>query len=314
MVVSLKHIIFVFVGLLCVTPIISAPYALLFGLGFALLNWVPKHINLQAIIKRLLAISVVGLGFGMNAYSALAASKANLPALLVLILLTMVCGIVVMRALKLHPETAVLVSSGTAICGGSAIAALAPAIKAKQERIGIALACVFILNALALWLFPWLGHYFGLTEHQFGIWAALAIHDTASVVAAAGQFGDQALAVATPLKLTRALAIVPLVLVVSWWWQRRNPAAETAKRAAVPGFILLYLVAMTIATLLPQGRDIYSVIYDLAKLLLVGCVFLIGATLNKRNLKQMGLKPFLFACLLWAVISIVSLLYVMAWA
>lgn len=315
MVISLKHIIFVAIGLLSLTPIISAPYALLAGILLALLGWVPTHINLQLLVKCLLAIAIVGLGFGVNAQQALSVNVTNLPALLVFIVATMLLGLLLMKVFRMHSETGVLIAAGTAICGGSAIAATAPAIRASQERVGIALACVFILNAVALWLFPWIGHYVGLSQQQFGIWTAFAIHDTASVVAAAQHYGDEALVIATSLKLARALAIVPLVIAIAYLWARFGALRDDKvkqKWPVVPLFILFYVVAMLIATFLPQGESTYQLLSELAKALMVGCIFLIGASLNLKQLQSIGLAPLLYAVSLWLLVAIASLFWVIA--
>src|SRR5690554_460791 len=252
-VVSLKHIIFVFIGLLCLTPILDAPKALLVGLIMALSGFVPTHINIHLLIKRLLAWSIVGMGFGISLSTALASSRENLPLLAASIIGTLFLASMGTRLFKVEQTTGTLIGAGTAICGGSAIAAVAPAIQAKGQQIGVALGCISILNAAALWIFPWVGQALELSQQQFGVWAALAIHDTSSVVGAAGYYGNEALELATTLKLTRALAIVPLALLFSWWYARTaKGTSDTVKKPAIPLFIVFYIVAMLIAQLLPQ--------------------------------------------------------------
>lgn len=304
-VVSLKHIIFVFIGLLCLTPILDAPKALLVGLIMALTGFVPTHINIHLLIKRLLAWSIVGMGFGISLSTALSSSRENLPLLAASIIGTLLLASVGTRLFKVEQTTGTLIGAGTAICGGSAIAAVAPAIQAKGEQIGVALGCISILNAAALWIFPWVGQALELSQQQFGVWAALAIHDTSSVVGAAEYYGHEALELATTLKLTRALAIVPLALVISWWYARKlnKGGGGVVKKPAIPLFIIFYVVAMLIAQFLPQGEPVYNVIFDMAKRLLVVCLYLVGATLSLAALRSAGVRPMLLAISLWVIIS-----------
>ncbi|TRW48870.1 putative sulfate exporter family transporter [Aliidiomarina halalkaliphila] len=311
-VVALKHIIFLFLALLSLTPLISSSYALVLGLLMALLGWVPPQINPSAWVKRLLAIAIVGLGFGVNLSVALEASINQLGLLIAVIVSALLLGWGLIRLTRMQPTTGALISAGTAICGGSAIAALAPAIRARSEYIGVALACVFVLNAIALWVFPAVGHFFQLSQQQFGVWAALAIHDTSSVVAAAELYGEESLAVATTLKLTRALAIVPLVFVAAWWYRRQHPEAEAAsKLPAIPLFIVLYVLAIVIAEFIPQGEPLYTFAFQGARHLLALCLFLIGASLSVTRLQQAGLKPILVATVLWLMIASGTLWWVL---
>lgn len=322
-VVALKHIVFVFIGLLCFTPLFSAPAALLLGIGMAFIGFVPQHINLHGLIKRLLACAIVGMGFGVNLTTALASSWANLPLLISSIVITLGLAQLGTRLLRVNPITGTLIGAGTAICGGSAIAAVAPTIQARGEQIGVALGCVALLNAAALWIFPWVGHSLQLSSEQFGLWAALAIHDTSSVVAVAELYSDEALELATTLKLTRALAIIPLALLMAWW-STRSQALKTPehshqqeqrikKRPQVPLFIILYLVAMIIAQLVPQGAVIYSGIFSVAKSTLSVCLFLIGATLSFATLKTAGIRPLVLAISVWLFISVGTLSWIV-WA
>lgn len=310
-VISLKHIIFVFVGLLCLTPLLNAPVALLIGLAMALAGFVPSHIDIQQLLKRLLAWSIVGMGFGVSLSSAMNSSLAYLPLLVVSILATLLLASLGTRLLKIEPTTGTLIGAGTAICGGSAIAAVAAAIQANSRYIGVALGCVSLLNATALWIFPWVGQMLELSQQQFGVWAALAIHDTSSVVGAAGFYGNEALELATTLKLTRALAIVPLALAFSWWYARTNKQVEgMVKKPAIPFFIVFYVIAMLIAEFIPQGAPVYSLVFDVAKSLLVVCLYLVGASLSLAAIKAAGLRPMLLAIALWVVISAVTLSWV----
>ncbi|RUO20700.1 YeiH family protein [Aliidiomarina haloalkalitolerans] len=313
-VIALKHIVFLFVGLLCLTPLISSPLALVLGITAALLGWVPSHVNVGAIVKKLLAISIVGLGFGVNLEVAARTSGENLILIIFYVVVTLGLALGFAKLLRLDNRSATLIGSGTAICGGSAIAAMAPTIQARAEQIAVALGCVFILNALALLVFPPLGQWLGLSQYDFGVWAAIAIHDTSSVVGAAEVYGDEALIVATTVKLTRALAIVPMVLITALVYQhmqRRRNVDVQSKLPTVPLFIVFYVLAILIAEFLPQGAPVYEVAFDSAKRVLVVCLYLIGASMSLNTIRKAGFKPMLLAILLWLFVSISSLWWIM---
>lgn len=327
-VIALKHIIFIFVGLLCLTPLISSALALVLGVAMALLKWVPPQVNPSKWVKKLLAISIVGLGFGVSFAAAKSAALTSLPMIIVFILLTFALALGVARVLHMDQKTAALIGSGTAICGGSAIAAVAPAIQAKPNQIAVALGCVFVLNAAALLIFPWVGHYLQLTPEQFGIWAAIAIHDTSSVVGAAEVFNAASLETATSVKLLRALAIAPVAVLAAYIYQRLQVrklkhanylgdvegtrVIPSPKPQLIPAFIILYVLAIVIANLLPQGEAVYSEIFTWAKRLLVVCLYLVGASLSLHTIRQAGFKPMLLATLLWVLISAASLGWILA--
>ncbi|MGL5397875.1 MAG: YeiH family protein, partial [Shewanella sp.] len=203
------RLIFICAALLCLTPFMSSPMALVLGFTLASLGWVPKDWNIAALTKKLLSYSIIGLGFGINLTAAIEASSHNLGLIIGSIIFTLILGFIVTRALKFDPITGHLIASGTAICGGSAIAAVAPAVNAKADQTATALACVFVLNSVALFLFPALGHLLNMSQYDFGVWSAIAIHDTSSVVGAASAYGDEALKTATTIKLARALWIIP---------------------------------------------------------------------------------------------------------
>ena len=220
---------------------------------------------------------------------------------------TMLIGVLIgYKLLKVDKSTAYLISSGTAICGGSAIAAVGPTIKAKDEQMSIALATVFILNAIALFIFPVLGRWLGLTQQEFGMWAAIAIHDTSSVVGAGAAYGEEALQVATTIKLTRALWIIPLTLVTSLIFR------SGSKKITIPWFILCFVVAIVINTyLLDSVPAVGTVVSGLARKLLTLTMFFIGASLSKDTLKAVGVRPMIQGVLLWIIISVGSLLYIL---
>ncbi len=219
---------------------------------------------------------------------------------LISIVVTIGLGEVLGRALKVQANTRTLVSFGTAICGGSAIAAMAPVIKASDEEIAVSLATVFSLNAVALLVFPPLGHLFELDQHQFGLWAALAIHDTSSVVGASAAYGAVALAVGTTAKLTRALWIAPCTLLAGFVWKSKE-------RVGVPLFIIGFIVAAFINSWLPAFDPVWHGLYAFAKQALVMTLFLIGAGLTREVLGQVGMKPLLLGALLWVVVSVTTL-------
>lgn len=220
----------------------------------------------------------------------------------------MIVGVVLGRVLRVNPKNAYLISSGTAICGGSAIAAVAPIIDADDNDTSLALATIFILNAVALFIFPPIGEALGLTQQQFGTWAAIAIHDTSSVVGAGAAYGEEALQVATTIKLTRALWIIPVALFTSFLFKSEG------KKVSVPMFIILFVLAMVVNTYLFSRFEVGVIIGDtinlVARKLLTITLFFIGASLSIDVLKSVGLKPLLQGVLLWIVISIASLAYI----
>lgn len=246
------------------------------------------------------------MGFGIHFDQALAVTSDGIGLIIATILGTLVIGMMIAKAIKLERTTAYLIASGTAICGGSAIAAVAPAIKAKDEQIGLALATVFVLNSLALFIFPVIGHAIGLDQHTFGTWAAIAIHDTSSVVGAASAYGEEALTTATTLKLARALWIIPVALVSAVIFSRGN-GEEGKSKLVIPYFIFWYCAAIAFSDFFPQFEVVYQGIFAIAKQALVVCLFLIGCSISVSKLKSAGAKPLLFGVTLWVLISTTSL-------
>jgi uncharacterized integral membrane protein (TIGR00698 family) len=288
----------------CALPAISAPVALLMGIVFALTVGNPLIEKTRAATHRLLQGSVIGLGFGMNAAVALEVGTRGLAFTVAGILLTFTLGFLIARVLKVDKTTSYLISAGTAICGGSAIAAVAPAIGAKSENTSVALGVVFILNSVALLLFPVIGHYLHLSQQQFGLWSAIAIHDTSSVVGAASQYGKEALQAATTIKLTRALWIIPVTFLSAVMFK-----AE-AKGIKIPYFIFAFFLAMLLNTYITAWGGAFHVIYLIARQGLVVTLFLIGANLSRATLKAVGFRPFAMGILLWIVVSSLTLLNV----
>lgn len=294
-------------GLKAFSSWVTPPVALFLGLAFALLCGQAYPKFNKKVSKKLLQYSVVGLGFGMNLHASLASGKEGMLFTIISVIGTMVVGMFIgCKLLKVNRDTSYLISSGTAICGGSAIAAVGPVIKAKDSDMSVALATIFVLNAIALFVFPVFGHWLGLDQQQFGTWAAIAIHDTSSVVGAGAAYGEEALQVATTIKLTRALWIIPLALVTSAIFKNGG------KKVSIPWFILWFIVAILVNTyLLDSMPEVGKTISGLARKGLIVTMFFIGASLSTDVLKAVGVKPLLQGVLLWLVISIGSLVYIM---
>ena len=291
----------------CLSPYGSPPAALGLGLLLAFTAGNPFPELEGRPTKLLLQASVVFLGFGMNLAAVLKAGKDGLAFAIATIFGTLVLGYFIGRALSVGSKTSALISSGTAICGGSAIAAVAPVINADPEEISVSLGTVFILNSIALFLFPIIGHAAGLDENQFGIWSAIAIHDTSSVVGAAQVYGPDALTVATTVKLARALWIAPVALIFLLLY--RDTATAERKKIAIPWFILLFLAACFVRSFAPAWifPSIFDSLVNLAKAGMTVTLFLIGASLSRTTLHKVGLRPLVQGLILWIVISAVSL-------
>ena len=286
---------------------VTPPVALFLGLVFALTCGQAYPTFNKNVSKKLLQYSVIGLGFGMNLHASLASGKEGMLFTIVSVFGTLLIGMFIgCKLLKINRNTAYLISSGTAICGGSAIAAVGPIIKAKDSDMSVALATIFILNAIALFLFPALGHWLGMTQQEFGTWAAIAIHDTSSVVGAGAAYGEEALQVATTIKLARALWIIPLALITALIFRSEG------KKISIPWFILFFIVAMLLNTyVLTDIPQVGQFIYGIARKGLVITMFFIGASLSIDTIKSVGIRPLLQGILLWLVISAGSLAYIL---
>lgn len=293
---------FIIAIVLCATPYVSAPIALVGGFLFTLFFGHPfEKLNHKAT-NLLLKASVVGLGFGMNLDSALAAGRDGFWLTVCSITLVLTLGYFIGKRLGMPRRTSHLVASGTAICGGSAIAAVAPAVNASEKEMSVSLGVVFLLNAIALVVFPFVGHLLGLTQHQFGLWSAIAIHDTSSVVGAASAYGDEALMVATTVKLARALWIIPISLLSAVLFK------SSGKKISIPWFIFFFILAMLANTYLPFVSTFGPAINSISKTALVVTLFLIGAGLSVEKIKSVGWKPLILGIVLWVVVSILSLI------
>jgi len=304
---SWQKIVFILLVLVCLSPWGSPPVALALGLllAFTIGNPFPQVTGKPT--KLLLQGSVIFLGFGMNIEAVFKAGRDGILFTIVTIFGTLILGYFVGKLLKVNEKTSNLISSGTAICGGSAIAAVGPAIDAGTEEMSVSLGTVFVLNSIALILFPIIGHMLDLSQTQFGVWAAIAIHDTSSVVGAAQTYGPDALAIATTVKLARALWIAPVAFMFAFLYRKSDKERKT--KVAMPWFIFLFLGATLIRTYAPSAilPSIFDSLVNLAKAGMTVTLFLIGVSLSRKTLRAVGVRPLLQGILLWIVISVVSL-------
>jgi len=298
---SLSKIIYVIAIAACALPFVDTPFALLIGIILAQTVQHPFLKSSKKLTHILLQVSVVGLGFGMNAGQVFEAGKEGLVFTIVSIISTITLGIFLGKWLKVERNTSYLISTGTAICGGSAIAAVSSIVKSNEKQISVALGTIFILNSIALFLFPWIGHLLNLTQHQFGVWAAIAIHDTSSVVGAAAKYGHDSLQIATTIKLERALWIIPVSIISVFIFKSES------KKVKIPYFIFLFIVAMLINTFVPAIHTEAAIIVMLAKIGLKITLFLIGSGLSRELITSVGVKPLVQGVVLWVFISLLSL-------
>jgi uncharacterized integral membrane protein (TIGR00698 family) len=291
--------VFVVLALASLLPVVPAWAALLAGLGFGLTVEHPFPAKTKQASTWLLQGSVVGLGAAMNLEVVLRVGAQGVGQTLLAITATLAVSVALAKAFGTERVTSLLIGVGTAICGGSAIAAVAPAIGAKSHQVSVALAVVFLLNAAALVLFPAIGYAVGLSEPAFGLWSALAIHDTSSVVGASMQFGETALQVGTTVKLTRALWIVPLTLVLA----RLVKSEDGAKGTKKPWFILGFLAVAALVTWEPMLSEVGKGLAAVARQVLVLTLFLIGTGVNRVALKTVGARPLVLGVVLWGLVG-----------
>jgi uncharacterized integral membrane protein (TIGR00698 family) len=299
-----------FLGLLLAgSGLVSPPVALVGGIAYGFTVEHPLRREASSLSRLLLQLSVILLGFGMNLHQVIHAGKSGFLYTAISIASAVALGLLLGKALKIRGKASFLITMGTAICGGSAIAALAPITDANEEEISISMGTVFLLNSIALLLFPAVGWWLHLSQNQFGLWAALAIHDTSSVVGAAAKYGNQALAVGTSVKLARALWIVPVSLLTASLMGRlsqANPAMHKPK-VKVPWFIFLFILASVASTYLARFAPFYADMSHLGKLGLTATLFLIGTSLSRKTLQQVGFRPLLQGVLLWILVGCGSL-------
>lgn len=299
------NLLFALFILLCLSGYISSPVALMLGFLFTLFLGKPLEKFTGKSIQYLLKISVIGLGFGMYLMETLKTGKEGFTLTILTISATLILGFFLSKFLKIEKKLGHLITSGTSICGGSAIAAVSPVIKANSKTISLALGVVFLLNSIALFIFPPIGHFFNLTQHQFGLWAAVAIHDTSSVVGAAMEYGEEALRVATTVKLARTLWIIPVSLISMLLFKNNEGKIK------IPWFILFFVIAILLNTYLDLPLTLTQSITGISKRLLVVTLFLVGTSLSLQDLKQTGIRPFVLGLILWIFISIGSLFFIL---
>jgi len=297
---------FFFVGIiLTASGLVSPPFALLAGLVYGLTLTHPFHVESKSLAKFLLQASVVGLGFGMNLHEVVHAGRSGFLYTAVSITTVMLLGLGLGYLIHVGKKSSFLIAAGTAICGGSAIAAVGPIAEASEEEMAVSLGAVFILNSVALFLFPLVGIALHMTQSQFGLWSALAIHDTSSVVGATAKYGPIALAVGTTVKLARALWIVPLSVVTAM-------TLKSKARIQWPWFILLFCIAAFLNTLLPAFNPAFTALSRLGKIGLTVTLFLIGTGLNKETLKRVGVRPLLQGVTLWIIVGTATLALILS--
>jgi uncharacterized integral membrane protein (TIGR00698 family) len=303
-----------FLGLLlAASGLVSPPIALVGGIAFGFTVEHPLRRESSSLAKLLLQLSVIALGFSMNLHQVLHAGRSGFVYTAISITCAMTLGLLLGKLFRVAGKASFLITAGTAICGGSAIAAIAPISNANEEEISISMGTVFLLNSIALLLFPAIGYALHLSQNQFGLWAALAIHDTSSVVGATAKYGSQALAIGTTVKLARALWIVPVSLLTAAYSGRINQHAhdsasvKTAADVKIPWFIALFILATVISTFVPRFMLTYAALSRLGKTGLTATLFLIGTSLSKRTLQQVGIRPFLQGVVLWIVVASISL-------
>lgn len=300
-----RKVVFVLATIFCISPFASPPIALLLGIVLAQLIGHPFIQHNSKAVHLLLQISVIGLGFGMNVNTALRAGKEGFLFTVVSISGTLVLGYFLGKLFKVNEKTSFLVSTGTAICGGSAIAAVSPVIKAEEKQISVALGIVFILNSVALLIFPLMGKHLQLSQSDFGLWSAIAIHDTSSVVGAASVYGNEALQIATTVKLARALWIIPVAFLSGIIFKSKE------QKIKIPYFIGMFVLAIVVNTYVPFIQSYSANIVAIAKTGLTVTLFLIGAGLSKKTITSVGFNPILQGLILWFAISISSLLAIL---
>lgn len=299
-----QKIIFLIAAAITLLPVVTPPVALLLGVALAQTSGNPFAAVTPRITHWLLQLSIIGMGFGMNVHSALKTGKEGFLFTIAAITGTLLTGAVLGKLMGIDKKTAHLISCGTAICGGSAIAAIAPVMKAGEKQVSAALGIIFLLNALALFIFPAVGHGLHLSQQQFGLWSAIAIHDTSSVIGAANKYGEEALQIATTVKLSRALWIIPVAFITTLLFK------TTTGNIRIPWFIAVFAGAMILNTWVPQFQHTGLFLVKSAKTGLSLTLFLIGTHLSREALRAMGRKPLIHGVILWVMISAVTLLFI----
>lgn len=299
-----KKLIYFCLLALCCLPVISSSTALLIGFIFSVSIKNPFYEKSSEWGSKLLKASVIGLGFGLNFQVLLSSAKENIAVTTLFVLGALSVGLLLGRLLQIEKTTAILISAGTAICGGSAIVAIGSILKASSNQLTVATGTIFLLNAVALFLFPPLGHFFNLSQEQFGIWAAIAIHDTSSVVGAATKYGDIALGIASITKMLRIIWIIPVSLILVFGYKENRDSFK------IPLFIIGFIAVSCFHSFTKILPTYHHFAYQIAKQGLVASLFIVGSNISIKNLKQVGGKVFLQAICLWVIVCIVSLIFV----
>lgn len=288
------------VPICCLFPFFSAPLALFIGILLAIFYKGEEVVKTGKLTKYLLQGSIVCMGFSMSLHEVVQTGKTGFMITIVSVVVTILTGIIMGKILKVASNTTMLISSGTAICGGSAIAAVAPVLGAKNNEISFSMAVIFVLNAVALFIFPVIGHLLQMDQTHFGYWAAIAIHDTSSVVGACSAYGEEALQVGTTVKLTRTLWIIPLALCIAFF-NKNNTS-----KINIPWFIFLFIVAIIIGNYVPGMEETNNHLSWLGKKGMMVSLFFIGASINIAEVKKTGVNTFLLGIILWFIIAILS--------
>lgn len=302
---NIQILIFSVLAILSFSGLVSSPIALLLGLFFAILVGNPFENKVSKYISKLLQISIVGLGFGLHLDEALQVGQSGFLLTVGSIFSVLILGYFLGQLLNIERPLSYLISAGTAICGGSAIAAVSPIIKANTKQISLALAIVFSLNSVALFVYPSIGHWLMMSQQDFGMWCAIGIHDTSSVVGAASKYGDEALKTATTVKLARALWIIPVSILTMFIFKTKD------SKIKIPWFIGFFIIAILLSTYFPIFEVVSPTITEISKLGLNLTLFLIGSTLSLEALRSISIKPLFLAIFLWIFISIGSLILIL---
>jgi uncharacterized integral membrane protein (TIGR00698 family) len=292
------------VPILCLFPFFSAPLALFLGILLAVFYKGEEVVKTGKLTKYLLQGSIVCMGFSMSVTEVIQTGKTGFMITVISVMVTVLAGILLGKLLKVGANTTMLISSGTAICGGSAIAAVAPVLDAKNNEISFSLAVIFVLNAVALFIFPVIGHLLQMDQTHFGYWAAIAIHDTSSVVGACSAYGEQALQAGTTVKLTRTLWIIPLALCIAFFNKNKT------SKINIPWFIFLFVLAIIVGNYIPGMAETNGHLSWLGKKGMMISLFFIGASINIEEVKRTGINTFMLGIILWLVIAVLSYFWI----
>ncbi len=292
------------IPILCLFPFFSAPLALFMGILLAIFYKGEEVVKTGKLTKYLLQGSIVCMGFSMSVSEVIQTGKTGFMITVISVVVTVLAGILLGRIFKVGKNTTMLISSGAAICGGRAIAAVAPVVDAKNNEISFSLAVIFVLNAVALFIFPVIGHLLQMDQTHFGYWAAIAIHDTSSVVGACSAYGEQALQVGTTVKLTRTLWIIPLALCIAFFNKNKT------SKINIPWFIFLFALAIIAGNYIPGMAETNGHLSWLGKKGMMISLFFIGASINIEEVKKTGINTFMLGVLLWFIIAILSYFWI----